>query len=132
VPEADPVVGLLISIAILFIVKDAGLSMWRRLMDSVEPDVVRDIEHTAETAAAELPGAEGVSDIRIRWLGHRLHAELSLTVDEDLSTRESHAYAEAVRHALFHARPQLASVIVHVEPCGHGGSNPHEGTAHHR
>jgi divalent metal cation (Fe/Co/Zn/Cd) transporter len=53
-------------------------------------------------------------------------------VDEDMSIKESHQRAEVVRHALFHANLQLASVIVHVEPDGHGGDDPHQLTAHHR
>lgn len=124
---ADPIIGLLITVAILFIVKDTALTMWRRLMDAVEPEVVDDIE----TTAAMAPGVEGVHDVRVRWLGHTLRAELHITVDEDLPTRESHRIAEEVRHALFHAQPRLAAITVHVDPCGHGGADPHALTAHH-
>ena len=124
---ADPLVGLLITVAILVIVKDTAITMWRRLMDAIEPDVVDSIERTA----AAVPGVEGVHDVRVRWLGHRLQAELHATVDEDLSTRESHRIVEEVRHALFHAQPRLAVVNVHVDPCGHGGEDAHALTAHH-
>ena len=125
---ADPLVGLLITVAILFIVKDTALTMWRRLMDAVEPEVVDDIERVA----AAVPGVEAVHDVRVRWLGHKLQAELHATVDEDLPTRESHHIAEELRHALFHAQPRLAAIAVHVDPCGHGGTDPHALTAHHR
>jgi cation diffusion facilitator family transporter len=124
---ADPLVGLLITVAILFIVKDTAVTMWRRLMDAIEPEVVDSIERTATA----VPGVEGVHDVRVRWLGHRLQAELHTTVDEDLSTRESHRIVEEVRHALFHAQPRLAVVNVHVDPCGHGGEDAHALTAHH-
>ena len=40
-PIVDPIVGLGITVAILFIVKDSALSMWRRVMDSVDPEVVK-------------------------------------------------------------------------------------------
>jgi divalent metal cation (Fe/Co/Zn/Cd) transporter len=56
---------------------------------------------------------------------------MHITVDEDLSTRESHAIAEEVRHALFHAQPMLGAVNVHVDPCGHSGEDAHAPTAHH-
>jgi cation diffusion facilitator family transporter len=124
---ADPLVGLLITVAILFIVKDTAITMWRRLMDAVEPEVVDNIERTA----AAVPGVEGVHDVRVRWLGHKLQAELHATVDEELPTRESHRIVEEVRHALFHAQPRLAVVNVHVDPCGHGGEDAHALTAHH-
>ncbi|MDQ3328837.1 MAG: cation diffusion facilitator family transporter, partial [Chloroflexota bacterium] len=71
-PLADPLVGILISIAILFIVKDTAVTMWRRLMDAVEPGTVERLQQ----AAANVPGAQDVHDVRVRWLGHRLQAEL--------------------------------------------------------
>jgi cation diffusion facilitator family transporter len=126
-PVADPIVGLLITLAILFIVKDTAMTMWQRLMDAVDPAVVDDVEHVA----AAVPGVQDVHDIRARWIGHTLHAELHITVDEDLPTRDSHRIAEEVRHALFHAHPRLALITVHVDPCGHSGEDPHHLTAHH-
>jgi divalent metal cation (Fe/Co/Zn/Cd) transporter len=64
-------------------------------------------------------------------LGHRLQAELHIMVDEDLPTWESHQIVEEVRHALFHAEPRLEAINIHVDPCGHGGHDPHALTAHH-
>jgi cation diffusion facilitator family transporter len=126
-PIADPIVGLLITIAILFIVKDATVAMWNRLMDAVEPKTVDQIEQTAQQVA----GVVAVSDVRVRWFGHRLLAEMHVTVNEDLPTRDSHHIAEEVRHALFHAQPKLADATVHVDPCGHSGHDAHDTTAHH-
>jgi cation diffusion facilitator family transporter len=126
-PIADPIVGLLISVAILFIVKDTVVAMWYRLMDAIDPQIMNDIEH----AAAKVPGAVSIGNVRARWIGHTLQAELNVAVDEDLPTRESHRIAEEVRHALFHAQPKLVDITVHIEPCGHSGSDPHETTAHH-
>jgi cation diffusion facilitator family transporter len=127
-PLADPLIGLVITVAILFIVKDTATMMWRRLMDAVDPELVDALERTA----AAQPGVQGVHDVRVRWLGHRLLAELHITVDEDLSTRASHHLAEEVRHALLHAQPGLSTVTVHVDPCGHGGGDAHALTTHHR
>jgi len=126
-PIADPIVGLLITVAILFIARDAALTMWYRLMDAVEPEVVDTIERTAATVA----GVQEVHDVRVRWLGHKLQAEVHVMVDEDLPTHASHRLAEEVRHALFHALPRLAVVNVHTDPCGHSGRNHHATTAHH-
>jgi len=115
-PIADPLVGLLITLAILVIVKDTAITMWHRLMDAVEPELLDGLEQ----AAFAVPGADGVHDVRARWVGHKLHAELHVTVDEDLPTRVSHELAEAVRLALMVAQPRLAAVTVHIDPCGHG------------
>ncbi len=127
-PLADPIVGVGITVAILFVLKQAAVQMWHRLMDAADPAVVEQL--TSEAAAVE--GVQEVDDLRVRWLGHRLEADMRIVVDEDLPTRESHRLAEQVRHRLFHAQPKLASIIVHVDPCGHSGGDLHRGTAHHR
>jgi divalent metal cation (Fe/Co/Zn/Cd) transporter len=101
-------------------------------MDAVDPAVVDDLEQAATQAIEGITGAGKIEDLRVRWLGHKLQAELNVTVDETMSTKDSHQVAEELRHAMFHSRPQLASVIVHVEPDGSGGDDPHRLTDHHR
>ncbi len=126
-PVADPIVGLVITALVIVIGWSAAVSIWRRLMDYVEPEVLEGLEEAAAGAAGE----GDVHDVRVRWIGHRLRAELHLEVDEDLPTSESHRLAEEVRHALLHAQPMLAAVDIHIDPCGHGGQDPHHITAHH-
>jgi cation diffusion facilitator family transporter len=120
-PLADPLIGLLITLVILFIVKDTAVMVWRRLLDAVDPQQVEMVEREARA----IPGVAAVHAVRLRWLGHTLSAELEITVDEDLPTWESHQIAEQVRQALFAAQAKLATVMVHVDPCGHSGKDPH-------
>lgn len=127
-PIIDPIVGMLIGITILFITRDAMKTMWYRLMDAIDPALVDRVESLATRVA----GVQHVHDVRVRWLGHQMQAELHIVVDEDLSTRESHAIAEVVRHELRHDQPRLTMVNVHVDPCGHSGIDPHAVSAHHR
>lgn len=124
---ADPIVGLGITVAILFVLRDAAAQMWQRLMDAVEPELAQRLAG----AAATTPGVVAVEGLRVRWLGHRLEVDLRVLVDEELPTRESHAVAETVRHNLFHVEPRLATAVIHIDPCGHGGGDSHAGTAHH-
>ena len=126
-PIVDPIIGIVIGIAILFITWDATKTMWYRLMDAVEPDLVDTLEQTAQ----QTPGVVRVDKVRARWMGHVLQAELDITVDEDLPTRESHHIVEEVRHALVHVQARLSLITVHVNPCGHGGDDPHTAIAHH-
>ena len=126
-PLADPIVGVLIGVAILFIVRDAAREMWYRLMDAVDPV----ISHALEQTAHDVAGVRGVHDVRVRWLGHRLHCELHVEVDGCLPTIESHHIVEQVRHDLFHLQPALAEVIVHADPCECDGQNHHALTKHH-
>jgi cation diffusion facilitator family transporter len=126
-PIADPLVGLLITVAILIVLKDAALQMWRRLMDAVDPDLVRQ----AAAAAGAAAGVQGVSAIRARWIGHAIHAEALIVADADLSLGEAHQIAERARHNMLHAVPKLTSVTVHVDPCAHDGHDHHADLAHH-
>lgn len=126
-PLADPIIGILITLVILFIVKDSAVTMWHWLMDAVDPQQVEAVEREARA----IPGVYDVHKVRLRWIGHTLYTELHITIDEDLSTWESHQIAEQVRHALFDTQPKLATVMVHVDPCGHGGTDPHTRASHH-
>ena len=126
-PLVDPIIGLLIGVMILFITRQAALTMWYRLMDAIEPALLEKAEQVIrqEKAVREL------LRVRMRWMGNRLHAEVHTAVDGNLTTTESHAIAEQVRHQLFHNVPRLAEVVVHVEPWSASGDDPHQETAHH-
>jgi cation diffusion facilitator family transporter len=126
-PLADPLVGLAITVAILFVLKAAATQIFHRLMDAVDPDLTA----SAERVVAATSGVEGEPHVRIRWVGHELWADAELTVDCDRSLSEAHAIAERAQHDLLHELPRLARVTVHVDPCGHGGADHHAATAHH-
>lgn len=112
VPVADPIVGLLISIVILLVTRDAAIAVWHRLMDAVDPRLVE----RAEDAAGSTPGVLEVTRIRLRWLGHRLVAEAHLTVAADLSLNQAHAIAADARHQIQHALPRIGDVSISLEP----------------
>ena len=61
-PLADPIVGLLITVAILFILRGAATDIYRRLMDGVDPELV----DTAEAALRAVPGVLSVDELRLR------------------------------------------------------------------
>ena len=126
-PLADPLVGLVITLAILFVLRGAAAQIFHRLMDAVDPELTR----SAERVVAATSGVEGEPHVRIRWVGHELWADAELTVDCDRSLSEAHAIAERAQHDLLHELPRLARVTVHVDPCDHAGSDHHAATAHH-
>ncbi|MDO9377474.1 MAG: cation diffusion facilitator family transporter [Nocardioidaceae bacterium] len=76
-PAADPVVGLVITVAILGVLRTAARDVWRRLMDGVDPHLV----DAAAAAAVDVDGVESVAGVRLRWIGHTMHAELDVAVD---------------------------------------------------
>ena len=113
-PLADPIVGLVITVAILAVLRTAVRDVFRRLIDGVDPELV-------DTAEAVLAGAEGVRSVhsvRLRWIGHRLHADAELDVDPTLSLAAAHRIAHDSEHDLTHALPKLASAMIHAYPAG--------------
>jgi cation diffusion facilitator family transporter len=126
-PLSDPIVGLLITLAIVFVLRDAVREIWWRLMDAVDPALVDKLEQAGRGA----PGVQGIDQVRVRWIGHALHAEANVEVDGAISTAQGHEIAEGVRHAMLHAAPWLRSVTVHVDPCHHDGVDHHAATSHH-
>lgn len=111
-PLADPIAGLLITVAIFKILWDAGKSVFLRMLDGVDPEVVDDIVHTAK----HNPQISAIKDVRVRWLGHRMHAEMSIAVNPELIVSEGHAIAAEVQHQLLHNLEYLSSASIHVDP----------------
>ena len=97
-PLADPVVGLIITLAIFGIVVQSGRQIFSRMLDGVDPHVIDEIRH----AAAHVPQVNEVTDIRARWLGHRLHAEVNVTLPSQITVAAAHTIAVEVRHQLLH------------------------------
>ena len=120
-PLADPIVGLGISAAILVIVWQSARSILLRMLDGVESETLDEITH----AAGHVARVEEVTDIHARWIGHRLHADVSVTVPAGLSVAEGHDIARDVRHQLLHHPPHLGGAMVHVDPYGQGGAHHH-------
>jgi cation diffusion facilitator family transporter len=127
-PLADPIVGLLITVAILAVLRGASRDIYRRLMDAVDPDLV----DAAEAALADVSGVRSVDSVRLRWIGHRMRAEITLTVDDTLSVVAAHAIADQAQHQLIHRVPRLDDATVHVNPAAQPGVDHHTATGHHR
>jgi cation diffusion facilitator family transporter len=125
-PLADPIVGLLITIAILQIVWQSSKAVLARMLDRVEPHIIDGIRE----AAGHCPGVEKVTEVRARWVGHRLHAELNVAVASHLSVAEGHAIAKEVRHELLHHLNYLSSVMLHVDPTDEAGEEFHRIVEH--
>src|SRR5215471_9908409 len=120
-PLADPVIGLLITALILPIVWESGKAVFTRLLDGVDPEVIDEITH----AINHTQGVRDVTEVRLRWSGHRLHAEVNLAVSPKLSVAEGHAIAVEARHQLLHHLPYLSNVTIHIDPEDLSGEEHH-------
>jgi cation diffusion facilitator family transporter len=120
-PLADPVIGLMITIAIFWIVWDSAKTIFTRLIDGVDPAVTDEIPHTAD----HVEGVVEITDVKVRWLGHRLHAEINITVDSSRSVESGHAIAKSFRHELLHHLKYLSDATIYVDPVSASGPVHH-------
>jgi len=111
-PLADPLVGLVITAAILGVLRTAVRDVYRRLMDAVEPELV----DRGEAALRSVPGVTDVRALRMRWIGHALHAEADLDIAPTTTVSAAHDLAHQAEHHLIHAVPKLKSAVVHAYP----------------
>jgi cation diffusion facilitator family transporter len=120
-PLADPIIGLLITIAILRIVWDSAKAVFTRVLDGVDPEIVDEIRHTVD----HTPDVQDITEVRVRWLGHRLHAELNIAVNPECSVERGHEIAKEVRHQLLHHLGYLSNAVIHVDPLTASGEEHH-------
>jgi cation diffusion facilitator family transporter len=128
VPAADPIVGLLITVAIVAVLRDAAREVYRRLMDAVDPELVS----TAEAAVRATSGVDDIGELRLRWIGHALRAEVEVVVHPGLSLVDAHRVAHDTEHRLLHEVPRLSAALVHAHPGAGASADAHAAVAHHR
>ena len=121
-PLADPIVGLLISVAILRIVWTSSKEIGLRIMDGIEPERLAEIRHQAGHVAGVLE----VGEVRARWLGHQVRAEVNVVVAAQASVGDGHAVAVAVRARLIERVEHLGDAIVHIDPPSAPGEAHHQ------
>jgi len=106
-PLADPIIGLIITVAIAVLLWGTARDIGRRLLDAVDPTLV----DAAETALLATPGITNVDELKMRWSGHRLHINARISTTESASTLASFQTAEhAAEHALRHALPSIGLI----------------------
>ena len=125
-PLADAIVGLGISIAIFFIVWRSAKDVLSRMLDGIEPEVIDEIKHAAE----HVSGVLAVNEVRAKWIGHKLHAEINITVDSTISVAQGHEIAKEVRHQLLHHLKHLSNAMIHVDPANASGEMHHRIESH--
>jgi cation diffusion facilitator family transporter len=111
---ADPIVGLLITVTILGVLRSAVRQVGARLMDAVDPGLVDE----ATAAVTSVPGVRDVRELRIRWIGHTLRAEVDATVDSTLTLVEAHDVAHHAEAHLLRQVRRLTAATVHASPSG--------------
>ncbi|MFN2346300.1 MAG: cation diffusion facilitator family transporter [Dermatophilaceae bacterium] len=111
-PQLDALIGLLIAAVIIAILISSMRTVLRRLMDGID-DVTLD---RIEATAAGVPGVVAVEHARARWTGHRLQADLQISVDPAVTVATGDHIAEQVHRALAAEIPHFDRATLHVHP----------------
>lgn len=122
-PILDPVAAGIVS---LFIFR-MGINILRestyQLMDGI-PD--RHILHAISLASEKVEGVEHTHEIRGRRAGRHIWIDLTLEMDPELTLADSHRIAHDVKSSIQKGYPQIANIMIHINPHMHPHTHQHE------
>lgn len=111
VPILDPIVGIFIGVAIVGITWNAIKAVWFRLMDAVDPELT----DSAVAVISEHEEVNQIERLQLRWVGHRLHGEIVLTIRDNLTLKDSDKLADHLVHHLHHALPNVGEITIQLK-----------------
>jgi cation diffusion facilitator family transporter len=109
----DPIGAIVVSV---FIIHAAGVIALPALGQLVDVAASRLDREKIETIALETEGVQEIHAVRTRHVGSGLQVDLHILVDGDMSVRQGHKIAGAVKHRLLDEGPEVIDVVVHLEP----------------
>ena len=109
-PILDPIVGIVIGIAIVGITWNAIKAIWYRMMDAVDPHLVEHVEDHVRG----VDGVIAIDTLRLRWVGHRMYGVMKVEVPAATTLAASQEIIHAIKHEAGHVIPQLEELTVQV------------------
>ena len=113
-PRVDAVAGLLLGAILMRSTLPRTRTLLSRLMDGIDHGILQKIRE----GASSTPGIVSIDEVRARWVGREIHAEIALAIDPALDTRSAHELSEELHHRLLHQIDNLTRVFVHFYPAG--------------
>ncbi|HEY8403804.1 MAG TPA: cation diffusion facilitator family transporter [Flavobacteriales bacterium] len=110
---ADDWAALLACIIILY---NSYLIFRPALSEIMDEDVYTEIVKDIRTIATTVPGVIDTEKCYVRKLGLKYHVDLHLTVDGNITVKEGHDIAHRLKDTLIEHIPEIADVLIHVEP----------------
>ncbi|MFT4030867.1 MAG: cation diffusion facilitator family transporter [Siphonobacter sp.] len=111
--SADDWAALLASLVIVYNAYHIFRPPFGELMDESPTGNWRD---EIETIASTVPGVRRIEKCFVRKTGFDYFVDLHVEVNGDLTVREGHAIAHAVKEAIIKAKPAVYDVLIHIEP----------------
>ena len=81
------------------------------MLDGVDPAILVEIRHSAE----HVSGIKKVLDVKARWLGHKLHADVAILVDDALSVAKADQLGDTLKREMLAHIPALSVVNVRCQ-----------------
>jgi len=111
--DADHVAALVVAGTVLLA---GGTLFWtslQELMDrQAEPEIVDGVRREAQA----VPGVRGVEKLLVRKTGLEYLVDIHVEVNPDMSVRDGHAIAHAVKDRVVRQVVPVKDVLVHIEP----------------
>jgi len=92
------------------------LIFWPALLDLMDTAPPRNIEEHVREASLSVNGAAEIQQCRVRKMGLEYYVDLHVKVDGGMTVTEGHEIAHLVKDAVRNAVPEVADVLVHIEP----------------
>lgn len=99
-----------------FIIYNAFLIFRPALGEIMDEHLYDDIISDVREIAEKVNGVEGTEKCFVRKTGMSFHIDLHIWVDGEISVTEGHDIAHLVKEAIQHQLPEVANVLIHVEP----------------
>lgn len=109
---ADPVMAILIALAVLWSTRPTALRAFNNLMDREMPD---DEKARILDIIAAAKGVRGHHHLKTRYSGTKPFIQMHIDIAAGLSFREAHAITDALEQSLAQAFPGV-EVIIHPDP----------------
>jgi cation diffusion facilitator family transporter len=111
-PALDPVAGIVVGLWIVW----GGYRFGRQNIDYLMgKSPGQELVDRIREVTLGIEGVRGVHDVRPHYVGHRIHVEVHVEVDQELTTRRSHDLGGGVRVALERI-PGIDRAFIHVDP----------------
>lgn len=107
-PWADPVIGIIISLAIFVLLITTAKDIGQRLLDGVDPHLTE----TATRAIRALPDILDITELRLRWNGHRLNVQTTIVTTDAMTIEDFQHVQQTVETKAREVLPGVGDVIV--------------------
>ncbi len=102
--------------AALLILYNAGKQLRPAVRELADVTPGTSLEGKVKAIAERVPGILGLDKCSIRKMGFSFYVDLHIVVNGEMTVRDGHLVSHKVEDEIRRALPQVAEVLVHVEP----------------